>query len=47
MLFGLIKKMFGTRNDRELKRIQSIVEQVNGWEEKIKNLKSEINQKQC
>ena len=31
--------MFGTRNDRELKRIQTIVEQINGWEEKIKALK--------
>ena len=41
MLFGLIKKFFGTRNDRELKRIQTIVEQINGWEEKIKGLKDE------
>jgi len=41
MVLGLIKKMFGTRNDRELKRIQTIVEQINGWEEKIKGLKDE------
>ena len=41
MLFGLIKKMFGTRNDRELKRIQTILEQINGWEEKVKGLKNE------
>ena len=40
MLFGLIKKMFGTRNDRELKRIQTILEQINGWEEKVKGLKT-------
>ena len=41
MVLGLIKKMFGTRNDRELKRIQTIVEKINGWEEKIKGLKDE------
>ena len=38
MVFGLIKKMIGTRNDREIKRIQIIVESINGWEDKIKPL---------
>ncbi len=38
MVFGLIKKMIGTRNDREIKRIQVIVESINGWEDKIKPL---------
>ncbi|MZG54215.1 MAG: preprotein translocase subunit SecA [Nitrospinae bacterium] len=41
MVFGLIKKMVGTRNDRELKRIQAIVDEINGWEEKIKALTDE------
>ena len=30
--------MIGTRNDREIKRIQVIVESINGWEDKIKPL---------
>ena len=30
--------MIGTRNDREIKRIQIIVESINGWEDKIKPL---------
>ena len=30
--------MIGTRNDREIKRIQAIVESINGWEDKIKPL---------
>ena len=38
MVFGLIKKIIGTRNDREIKRIQVIVESINGWEYKIKPL---------
>ena len=33
--------MVGTRNDRELKRIQAIVDEINGWEEKIKALTDE------
>jgi len=41
MVFGLIKKIVGTRNDREIKRIQAIVEQINGWEDKIKPLSDE------
>ena len=38
MVFGLIKKIVGTRNDREIKRIQAVVEEVNDWENKIKPL---------
>ena len=38
MVFGLIKKMVGTRNDREIKRIQAVVEEINDWENKIKPL---------
>jgi preprotein translocase subunit SecA len=38
MVFGLIKKLVGTRNDREIKRIQSYVEAVNALEEGIKAL---------
>ena len=39
MVFGLIKKIVGTRNDREIKRIQAVVEEINDWENKIKPLK--------
>ena len=38
MVFGLIKKKVGTRNDREIKRIQAVVEESNDWENKIKPL---------
>ncbi len=38
MVFGLIKKIVGTRNDREIKRIQVVVEEINDWENKIKPL---------
>ena len=38
MVFELIKKFIGTRNDREIKRIQGYVELVNGWEDKVKPL---------
>jgi preprotein translocase subunit SecA len=38
MVFGLIKKIVGTRNDRELKRIQEYVEQINALEEGIQKL---------
>jgi len=41
MVFGLIKKIVGTRNDREIKRIQAIVEEINDWENKIKPLTDE------
>jgi preprotein translocase subunit SecA len=38
MVFGLIKKIVGTRNDRELKRIQVYVERINALEEDIQKL---------
>ncbi|MBT5551735.1 MAG: preprotein translocase subunit SecA [Nitrospina sp.] len=38
MVFGLIKKFVGTRNGREIKRIQGYVEAVNALEEEIKAL---------
>ena len=38
MVFGLIKKLVGTRNDREIKRIQSYVDAVNALEDEIKAL---------
>jgi preprotein translocase subunit SecA len=41
MVLGLIKKIVGTRNDRELKRIQVYVEQINALEEDIKKLSDE------
>ena len=41
MVFGLIKKMVGTRNDREIKRIQAKVDLINGLEGEIKPLSDE------
>ena len=41
MVLGLIKKIVGTRNDRELKRIQEYVDQVNALEEDIQKLSDE------
>ena len=38
MVFGLIKKLIGSRNDREIKRIQSCVVAVNALEDEIKAL---------
>nr|MBC8288662.1 preprotein translocase subunit SecA [Nitrospinota bacterium] len=38
MVFGLIKKLVGTRNDREIKRIQSYVDAVNALEDEIRAL---------
>jgi preprotein translocase subunit SecA len=37
-MFGLIKKLIGTKNDREIKRIVPIVEQINSFEPAISPL---------
>lgn len=45
-MIGLISKVFGTTNDRELKRLAKTVEQVNGFESSIKGLSDhELRQK--
>ena len=41
MVLGLLKKVFGTRNDREVKRIQVIVDQINQLEGSICKLSDE------
>ena len=41
MVFGLIKKFVGTRNDREIKRIQAKVDLINALEGEIKPLSDE------
>lgn len=38
MIITLLKKFFGTKNEREIKRLWPIIEQVNAMEEKIANL---------
>jgi len=38
MVLGLLKKVFGTRNDREVKRIQVIVDRINQLEGSIGKL---------
>ncbi|MGM0417286.1 MAG: preprotein translocase subunit SecA [Thermodesulfobacteriota bacterium] len=41
MITSLFKSIFGTRNDRELKRIQKVVEKVNSIEPEFENLSDE------
>ena len=41
MVFGLIKNIIGTRNDREIKRIQSKIDLINDLEGEIKLLSDE------
>ena len=38
MLDTLLKKVFGSKNDRELKRLQPLVEQINQLEPQIEQL---------
>ena len=38
MVLGLLKKVFGTRNDREVKRIKVIVDRINQLEASIGKL---------
>jgi len=38
MVFNLLQKIVGTKNDRELKRIQTQVDRVNEWESKVQEL---------
>ncbi|MFQ5445252.1 MAG: preprotein translocase subunit SecA, partial [Nitrospinales bacterium] len=38
MVLSLVKKIFGTKNERELKRLQFYVDEINALEEKIKVL---------
>jgi preprotein translocase subunit SecA len=38
MITGLLKKVFGSRNDRELKRIQPLIERINSFEPAMKAL---------
>ncbi len=41
MVLGLLKKVFGTHNERELKRIQVYVDQINALESQIQKLSDE------
>ena len=41
MVFGLIKKVFGTKNDRELRRIHAYVDQINSLESTLQSLNEE------
>lgn len=40
-MFGLLKKIFGTAQDRTVRRYFKIVSQVNEWDEKFKSLSDE------
>lgn len=37
-MFGLLRKIFGTAQDRILRKYRKIVEQINAWDEKFKSL---------
>lgn len=41
MIANLLKSIFGTKHDREMKTIQPIVDKINSWESKIKALTDE------
>ena len=38
MVLGLLKKVFGSKNDREIKRIQIFVDQINSLEPSVQSL---------
>ena len=38
MISSTLKKVFGTRNERELKRMRKVVRQINALEDDLKNL---------
>ncbi len=38
MVTALLKKIFGTKNDREINRIQAYVDQINALEDSVKAL---------
>ena len=38
MIGALLKKVIGSKNDRELKRLSLILREVNQWEPAIRNL---------
>ncbi|WP_045212008.1 preprotein translocase subunit SecA [Desulfonatronovibrio magnus] len=40
-MFGIVKKLFGSKNERYLKKLNPIVERINSLESEIKNLSDE------
>lgn len=40
-MFGFLKKIFGTAQDRQVRKYRKIVEQVNQWDEKFNSLSDE------
>ena len=40
-MLNILKKVFGTRNDRELKRLSKIVEKINEFEVQLEPLTDE------
>ncbi len=40
-MFGVVKKVFGTKNDRYLKRLQPLVERINSLESEIQTLEDQ------
>ena len=46
MVAGILKKVFGTKQDRDLKAIKPILNQVNSFAEKLSQLSDEELQQQ-
>ncbi|MFP5213245.1 MAG: DEAD/DEAH box helicase, partial [Acidobacteriota bacterium] len=42
MIGAVLKKIFGSQNDRNLKRIEPLVDEINSWEPKIRPLSDEL-----
>ena len=40
-MLGLAKKIFGSKNDRDIKRIRSTIQQINALEPSMKALRDE------
>ncbi|MFW6374016.1 MAG: hypothetical protein ACOC3W_09995, partial [Thermodesulfobacteriota bacterium] len=41
MIFDFLTKVFGSKNERELKKIQPLVEQINGLEPQVQAMSDE------
>ena len=37
-MFGILKKLFGTAQDRTIRKYRKIVDQINAWDDKFKSL---------
>ena len=40
-MLGMLKKIFGSKNDRDVKRLRGLIDRVNSFEAAMKSLKDE------